>query len=187
MALRKKKLLVAVSVIIVLTSLALAFFFIIHESSHAVGSPSAPTQTPTSTLPPTKTSSGGLELTVSLEKTVYNFAEPVNITLTITNISQQTVNFTSTGMNFDFIVYNDTNNLVYQWSYGQAFPAIAFIKPLEPGESVTATYVWPQTVKNSMTSTENVQVSPGTYYIIGKSNQIYGLITASAQITILKP
>jgi len=210
MAPHKKELLAAAAVIIVLSVVALGFAFITHEPSKTTGSTSpsnsnkgqspsptasasaasnspspSPTETPTLTPPPTKTASNDLELTISLEKTVYEIGEPINVTLTITNVSQQTVDFTSTGMNFDFIVYNDTNNLVYQWSIGQAFPQIAMVQPLAPGENVTATYVWPQTVKTSMTSAENLQVAPGTYYIVGESNPIYGLETQPAKINIL--
>ncbi|HMK95007.1 MAG TPA: BsuPI-related putative proteinase inhibitor [Candidatus Limnocylindrales bacterium] len=145
-----------------------------------------PTKTPLSTSPATTseaTVTGSFELTVSVEKTVYSVGEPVNITLAITNISSKTANFTHTGMDFDFIVTNGTDNLVYQWSIGRAFPMFAMIEPLQPGENVTATYVWPQTC-NSNPSTTGTSVSPGTYYIIGKSNSIYELQTNPLQITI---
>ncbi len=36
---------------------------------------------------------GNLELTMTLDKTSYSLGEPVNLTLTITNISSQTINF----------------------------------------------------------------------------------------------
>jgi len=149
---------------------------------------SVPTQTPSSTSPPTGSQAtvvnGSLELTVSVEKTVYSVGEPVNITLTITNISSQTFNFTHTGMDFDFIVINGTNNLVYQWSIGRAFPLFVMIEPLQPGENVTAKYVWSQTC-NGNASIEGLSASPGTYYIVGKSNSIYGLKTNPLQITIV--
>ena len=47
---------------------------------------------------------GNLELTMTLDKTTYSLGEPVNLTLTITNISTQTINFTHTGLDFDFQV-----------------------------------------------------------------------------------
>jgi cytoskeletal protein RodZ len=148
----------------------------------------APTETPTSTPPPTPLQAtsvnGSFELTISVEKTVYSVGEPVNITLSITNISKQTVNFTHTGMDFDFVVTNDTDNVIYQWSIGRAFPMFVMIEPLQPGENVTATYTWSQ-VCNANTSTVGTLVSPGTYYIVGKSNSIYGLRTAPVQIVIV--
>jgi hypothetical protein len=160
-----------------------------NQNPTATNPPStAPTETPTSTPPPAPLQAtsvnGSFELTISVEKTVYSLGEPVNITLSITNISKQTVNFTHTGMDFDFLVTNDTDNLVYQWSIGRAFPMFAMIEPLQPGENVTATYTWPQTC-NANTSTARTPVSAGTYYIVGKSNPIYGLQTAPVQIMIV--
>jgi len=160
-----------------------------NQNPTATNPPSTvPTQTPTSTPPPTplqsKAVNGSFELTFSVEKTVYTVGEPVNITLSITNISKQTVDFTHTGMDFDFFVTNDTDNVVYQWSIGRAFPLFVMIEPLQPGENVTATYTWSQTC-NANPSTVGTLVSPGTYYIVGKSNSIYGLQTGPVQITIV--
>jgi hypothetical protein len=149
---------------------------------------SVPTQMPTSTPPPTSLQAtsvnGSFELTVSVEKTVYSVGEPVNVTLSITNVSKQTVDFTHSGMDFDFVVTNDTDNAVYQWSIGRAFPMFAMIEPLQPGENVTATYTWPQ-ICNTNQSTAGTLVSPGTYYIVGKSNSIYGLQTPPVQIVVV--
>jgi hypothetical protein len=148
--------------------------------------PSTSTSVPTSTSPPpsspVESSNGNFELAISVEKTVYRVGEPVNITLTITNISDQTVDFTHTGMDFDFLVQNGTDNLIYQWSIGRAFAMFISLEPLRPLENVTATYVWPQIYNNP--STTGISVSPGTYYIIGKSNSIYGLQTDPVQIVI---
>jgi len=162
----------------------------VNQNPTATNPPSTvPTETPTSTPPSTTplqatSVNGSFELTVSVEKTVYSVGEPVNVTLSITNISKQTVNFTRTGMDFDFVVTNDTDNVIYQWSIGRAFPLFVAIEPLQPGENVTATYTWPQT-SNTNTSTESSSVSPGTYYILGKSNSIYDLQTAPVQIMIV--
>lgn len=58
---------------------------------------------------------GNLELTMTIDKFSYSLGEPVNLTLTLTNVSNQTINFEHTGLDFDFQVTNGTNNLVYQW------------------------------------------------------------------------
>jgi hypothetical protein len=147
---------------------------------------STPTSTPTPTLTPGKSVGNGLELTTSLVKTVYSLGEPINVTLKITNITNQTINFTHTGMDFDFVVYNDTYNTLYQWSSGRVFPLFITVEPLLPGENVSETIVWPQTC-NTSPSTNGVSVSPGTYFIVGESNARYGLQTAPTQITILYP
>lgn len=137
----------------------------------------------TSTQTPTDVKDG-LKLTMTLEKTQYPPGEPINITLTITNISNQTINFTYTGQNFDFLVYNDTNNLIYQWSKGRAFPMYVTILPLKPQQNVTATYVWPQTSNNQ---TNENPVSPGTYNIVGETGPAYKLQTPPIQVTIINP
>jgi hypothetical protein len=145
---------------------------------------SAPSSTPKPTLTPGKSVGDGLELAVSLVKTVYSPGEQINVTLKITNIANQTINFTHTGMDFDFTVYNGTDNTLYQWSLGRVFPMFIIIEPLLPGENVSETIAWPQTC-NTSSLTNGVLVSPGTYFIVGESNPRYGLQTAPTQITII--
>jgi hypothetical protein len=127
----------------------------------------------------------GLELTMMLEKTEYSLGESININFSITNISNQTISFTFSGMIFDFHVYNDTNNSIYQWSVGppyRAFPDYIAIIPLDAGESLTDVLVWPNTI-----SSEGVPVSPGAYYIVGSNGYNYKFQTAPMQVTIVKP
>lgn len=129
---------------------------------------------------------GNLELTMALGKTAYSLGEPVNLTLTITNISNQTTNFTHTGLDFDFRVYKDTNNVVYQWSNFRAIAQFITIVPLHAGESMSANFTWLQTC-NFSTSVEGDPVSPGTYNIIGQTGPTYGIQTTPIQLTIVKP
>jgi hypothetical protein len=124
-----------------------------------------------------------LNFTLQLQKTNYSLGEPINITLTFTNISNQTINFTYSMDVFDFLVYNGTNNVIYQWSWSKIFPYYMGIIPLAPGENFTESFVWPQitgpsTINPSMVS---LPVSPGTYYIVG---QMGTLQTTPIQITI---
>jgi hypothetical protein len=139
---------------------------------------SSPSPTPTEVT-------DGLELTMAIEKPYYVIGEPINITLSITNISSQTINFTHTGHDFDFLVYNGTNNIIYQWSKGRAFPLFVMIVPLNPQENNTGTYVWQQT-SNSQ-SNQEIPVSPGTYNIVGETGPTYGLQTTPIQVTIINP
>ena len=143
-----------------------------------------PTSSPTPTFAPSKTVGDGLELTVSLEKTIYDHGEPVNVTLSITNITNQTINFTHTGMDFDFIVYNETYSRIYDWSIGRAFAQFIMIDPLLPGGNVSETLVWPQT-GNTSSVANGALVSPGEYFIVGETNSRYGLQTDPLEITIL--
>lgn len=145
---------------------------------------SAPQQTPLPTSSQVTSVNGTLQLTLSVDKTVYAVGEPVNVTLSITNISNQSIEFEYTGMNFDFTVANSTGNIVYQWSIGRAIPQFILLESLAPGQNVTATYSWSQ-ITNTNPSTVGTLVSPGTYFIVGNSNPIYGLQTEPVQITII--
>lgn len=124
----------------------------------------------------------GLKLTMTLQKTEYSLNEPINITLTIINISNQTINYSCSQPNFDFWVYNDTNNDIYRWSNFRFFPDYVVNMPLNTGEGLTGVLAWPQTCNKTMSS-EGVTVSPGTYYIVGR----YGFQTTPIQVTIVKP
>jgi hypothetical protein len=129
---------------------------------------------------------GVLELTMAIDKTTFTLGEPVNLTLTITNISNQTINYEHTGLDFDFQVDNGTNNQVYQYSNFIAIPQFIAIEPLAPGASKSANFTWSQTC-NFNEQVEEDPVSPGTYYIIGQTGPTYGIQTTPIQITIDKP
>lgn len=116
----------------------------------------------------------GLKLTMTLEKAEYSLGEPINITFTISNISNQTINYPLSAWDFDFWVYNDTNSDIYRWSSWRIFPGIITNIPLDTGESLTRVLTWPQTSNRTMDS-EGVPVSPGTYYIVGQTGHMIGI------------
>jgi hypothetical protein len=122
---------------------------------------------------------------MTLNKTEYSVGEPINVTLTITNTSNQTLNFYYSAWSFDFLVYNATNKNIYQWSSFQVFPQFIADLQFSPGESLTRVLVWPQTCNKTMSS-EGIPVSPGTYYIVGLASSPK-LQTAPIQVTIVKP
>ena len=126
---------------------------------------------------------GSLELSLTIDKTSYSLGEPVNLTLFITNISNQTINYTHTGLDFDFQVINGTNNVVYQWSNFRAIAQFLAIIPLSAGESTSANFTWQQ-ICNFNTQVEGYPVSPGTYNIVGETGPTYRIQTAPIQITI---
>jgi hypothetical protein len=139
-----------------------------------------------SDIPATILASGGngiLELIMSIDKNSFSLGQPVNLTLTITNISNQTINFDHTGLDFDFQVYNGTNNLVYQWSNFKAIAQFIEIVPLPAGESESTNFTWLQTCNFNL-SVQGELVSPGTYNIIGETGPTYGIKTAPIQLTI---
>ena len=172
-----KKAFLCVFFIVVLVS-CLAFVGSLHFGSAQT---STPIPTPGSTVAVGE--SGNLQLTMVLGKTVYGLGEPVNLTLTLTNISGQTINFTHTGYDFDFQVTNDTNTQVYQWSNFQAFPDIVSITPLQAGGSFSSNFTWLQTCNFNL-SVQGDPVSPGTYNIIGQTGPTYGIQTTPIQLTI---
>lgn len=126
---------------------------------------------------------GSLELTLTIDKATYSLGEPVNLTLSITNISNQTINYTHTGLDFDFQVLNGTNNVVYQWSNFRAIAQFIAITPLPAGESTSANFTWEQ-ICNFNAQVEGDPVSPGTYNIVGETGPTYKIQTAPIQITI---
>jgi uncharacterized coiled-coil protein SlyX len=108
----------------------------------------------------------GLQLTMALQKTKFSLGESINITLTVRNTSNQTINYTYSDPNSYFRVYNDTNNVIYDVLETQIWPDyVAFIR-LNAGESLTDHYVWQQ-MCNVTWFSEGVPVSAGTYYIVG--------------------
>ena len=133
----------------------------------------------------------GLQLTMTLQKTNYSLGEPVNMTFTITNISNQTIHLDSYGWvgetfdMFEFQVFNDTNNiwsLIYPVFAGYYNGAIS-VTVLNPEESLTGALVWEQMYNDTVP----VPVSPGTYYIVGQIGPIFlnGLTIETTPIQIV--
>jgi len=126
----------------------------------------------------------GLELTMAVEKTDYVLGESVNVTLTVTNISNQTIDFAYAAWTFDFLVYNDTGS-VYQWSSCRIFPQFIINWPLKPGDNITNVLAWPQTC-NLAERSQGIQVSPGTFYILGEI-PTYGLQAGPVEVNVDQP
>jgi hypothetical protein len=126
---------------------------------------------------------GGLEFTMALQSDVVPVGQPVNITLTVQNIGLTTISREVSEPEFDFIVNNSYNDQVYRWSFGQIFPAIAWILHFLPGETSTMTLSWPQTCQNTSTG-ESVQVLPGQYDIVGFCKW-FGMQAGPVLVTII--
>jgi hypothetical protein len=105
-----------------------------------------------------------IAVSITLEKTYYNYGEPVNMTISISNISNETVTLRVGAWTFDFLVYNDTG-YVYQWSRVGIFPMIVMDFDISPGENLSEVHTWPQIYQASAFS-PRVQVPPGTYYVV---------------------
>ena len=124
-----------------------------------------------------------LELTMAVDKTGYYVGEPVNVTLTVTNVSNQTITFEYAAWTFDFLVYNGSGS-IFQWSSFRVFPMIIINWPLGPGDSLTRVLTWPQTCNVSDFS--SFPVSPGDYYILGEVPS-YGLQAGPVEVTVYEP
>lgn len=109
----------------------------------------------------------GLRLTMAIQKTAFKTGELINITFTVTNIGTQTVGYTRSPPEFDFIVYNSSNSNLYQWTSNKIFIAIILVTFLDPGDSYTSILNWPQTCNQTAYNNEGVPISPGQYSIIG--------------------
>jgi len=125
----------------------------------------------------------GLELTMTLEKTEYSLGEPINITLTITNISNQTISYGYADPNSFFLVYNETENEIYNSLQTQPHQPISVGIPLNAGQSLTDNYAWSQVMNVPVTS-EGFPVSPGTYYIVGIGASTGPTKTTPIRVTI---
>lgn len=121
----------------------------------------------------------GLKLTASLEKRVYRTGEPINITMAITNISNETVTYAigHSGHRFDFRVYNSTLSDIYQWSRWLRFAAIWDEIALEPGQSlavgqIRGAFPWVWTQICNKDEYVALPVAAGTYCIVGQTGPI---------------
>jgi hypothetical protein len=123
---------------------------------------------------------GGLRYSVALQKTTFNIGEPVNVTFTITNVSNKNITNWHSAWDFDFVVYNGSNSKLFQWSAFRVFPMIIWGSTLRPGDSFESVLVWPQTCNETQNS-GGVQVSPGNYFIVGI---LYGVKTLPLEISI---
>jgi hypothetical protein len=130
----------------------------------------------------------GLELTMSLEKAEYSVGEPINMTFTLTNISNHTLEVrTGDVADFDFQVYNDKNYSLYRDSSSRVLlPFFAFIR-VGAGENLTDVLVWDQTCNITRAHLNGVPASAGTYDIVGEWDCAPGLETTPIQVTIVKP
>lgn len=109
----------------------------------------------------------GLKLSMSVGKSVYAFEEPVNVTLMLTSIGNETVKYMlGSGHRFDFAVYNNSDrsktSFVYGWSALRGFFPVLETITLNPGDSISTTLEWPYYEKRAQ----------GTYYIFGMSSHI---------------
>jgi hypothetical protein len=145
-------------------------------------------------LPTTQGVYDGFQLTMTLEKTEYTLGEPIEITLTLTNIGNQTASFGLDWANdFGLQVSNGTNSTIYSSinDSGPFHQYVVMYETLNAGESLSENLSWQQISYPAAWQPEGVPVLPGTYYIVGQIGPIYGanstIETTPMQVTIVNP
>jgi hypothetical protein len=102
-----------------------------------------------------------IEVTLSTDKTEYQFGDDIKMMLTVRNISDESVvlNF-GNGQIYDFAIRElPGENEIWRWSSCRAFTQAAWSIILAPEERMTYSEVWNQLVKDLS------QVKPGLYQI----------------------
>ncbi len=122
------------------------------------------------------------EVTLSTDKTEYQFGDDIRMTLTVRNISDEPVvlNF-SDGQIYDFAAIElPGENEVWRWSSCRAFTQAAWSIVLAPEEKITYSEVWNQFGKDLS------QVKPGLYRIGANQLSEPELSAKPVQIRILE-
>lgn len=126
-------------------------------------------------LPPkVETTVGPIKLTMSLDNVTYIVGEPVNVSLMLTNIGNETITITfNSPLHFDFKILNKFNETIYILSYNVGVIAVLSSITLKTGESFSRTFIWNQE-KHPTTPpfTPIQQVEPGTYYVVGQTGHL---------------
>jgi hypothetical protein len=86
---------------------------------------------------------GDLRLDMTVVRWNVGLAEPVAVTMNVTNTSSQPVTITFGGQPYDVLV-RQRGALVWQWSHDKAFVQVIRTIELAPGQARTYTAVWDQ-------------------------------------------
>jgi hypothetical protein len=174
LAMRKRnRVLIGLVIIILVVSLASAWLILFSTPA-------------SSSLSASSSVSHGFQLTITLDAntTQYTKGETVPITFTVTNLANQTQNFTNTNGNadFNFQIYDRSNKEVYSWIHG-AYPLTNGTVTIAPNGTYSQTLNWAQ---DEDVSSGFSPVPSATYYIIGEigANTPYQLQTQPLDITI---
>lgn len=117
-----------------------------------------------------KTTYGPIELKMGLNQTMYKLGDLVNITLTVTNISNETILLSYwQPPKVDFAVCDISHQIIYVHSQNLVVPHILVGEILNSGESFSQTFEWRQLEMDFSPPYESRQVQPGAYYIKGRT------------------
>jgi hypothetical protein len=91
-----------------------------------------------------ETTYGPIKLAVRLDKNTFRLGENVNVTVTITNISNETIVLTYTVPRTTFAVYNSSLDMIYTYATAYGWAAVVENLVLEPSESSSQIWKWDQ-------------------------------------------
>lgn len=114
------------------------------------------------------------KLVLKLNKATYSLSENVNITISLTNISNENVKISllaggDAKSQFDFLIYDQSDDLIYRYSAHRGYYAGGPSVFLAPNQNITASYLWEQNDDDGGVVTE------GKYFAVGRTHQIFYL------------
>jgi len=111
---------------------------------------------------------GPLKFIMTVNETRFNLGEPVNITLIIRNISNETILLGfAYPPSLNFLVYNRSLQ-IFNYLYTQGGPDVVISHVLNPDETFSRTLQWEQVAMDESPPHIFRQVQCGTYYIRGQ-------------------
>lgn len=120
-----------------------------------------------------ETMHGLIKLTLRLDKNTFTLGEEVNLTITITNVSNETATLAYfTPPRTDFAVYDDASEMIFFFTRdGGGWSGELVRMDLAPSESYGNTWKWSQ--KKAVGEHYELEtVTPGTYYIVGRTGPL---------------
>lgn len=127
---------------------------------------------------------GPAKLTLRLDKTIFQLGESVKLSLTITNISNDTITLSfRSPPELDFAVCTESSQIIYSFAGTHGFIGILVGMVLKPEESFGQIFSWDQKVLNE-TDGSSEQVKPGIYFIFGRTGPgLYQIKPCEQEIT----
>lgn len=129
------------------------------------------------------------ELSMKLEKTVFDLGEDVSITISVQNIGNETITVAwGSAAMFDFDVLDANGTFVYRFTYAYLFAFMEHRVSLFPGEEFSLTRKWDQTrmtIVDDQMLEYGIPVKRGVYSITGKLNSRGDVVTPPITITIV--
>jgi len=127
-----------------------------------------------------------LEFSIGLEKTEFQQAEPINMTVSLKNVGNEMIQLMWTSyylyydqrMYFDFVIVDENDTLVYQWTGEHLAFAAVLTETLNPGEQLVSVYPWYQLY--------GYEGGEGTYYVKGLTRSVHLTVNDQTSTILLE-